>query len=412
MVAYHQTTLDNGLTVAAEINPDAHTAAVGYYVKTGARDEAAKVMGVSHFLEHMMFKGTDRRTADDVNREFDEIGAKYNAYTTHECTAYYSHTLPEFLPRSIDLIGDMLRPSLRTDDFDMEKQVILEEIGMYDDRPSWRLQDQLLEQYFGNHPLGYRVLGTNETVSALTADQMRHYFEQRYSPGNIVVAGAGNLDFAQFTDWITQATQHWTPVQLDATRDAQPAPLTGSSTLEDERVHRHYLASLSPAPSSQSDQRYVAKVLSDLLGDTESSRIYWALIDPGLADEADFSFMPMDGCGAFLAYASCAPDRAEQVQETLFGVLDTAANDLEEDELERVKNKLATTVTLQGEAPAGRMHAVGGQMMYLGQYESLQEQLERILSVTRDDLRALIEQYPLHQRAVTALTPNGPATPA
>ena len=164
-VNFQKHTLPNGLTVLAEVAPEAHTAAVGFFVKAGARDETGELMGVSHFLEHMMFKGTARRTADDVNREFDEIGADYNAFTSHEQTVYYAHVLPEFLPRAVDLLGDMLRPALRTDDFDMEKNVILEEIGMYDDRPEWVLQDRLLEEYFRGHPLGYRVLRTRASTS-------------------------------------------------------------------------------------------------------------------------------------------------------------------------------------------------------------------------------------------------------
>ena len=139
-IQFQQTTLPNGLTILAESSDDARTSAVGFFVKAGTRDEQLPVMGVSHFLEHMMFKGTARRTADDVNREFDEIGADYNAYTSHEKTVYYAHVLPEFLANAVDLLGDMLRPALREDDFSMEKNVILEEISMYEDRPQWRLQ--------------------------------------------------------------------------------------------------------------------------------------------------------------------------------------------------------------------------------------------------------------------------------
>ena len=171
---FHHHELPNGLTVIAEANDDMHTAAVGFFVKTGTRDEDKPVMGVSHFLEHMMFKGTARRSADDVNREFDELGANYNAFTSHENTVYYAQVLPEFLPRAVDLLGDMLRPALRGEDFDMEKNVILEEIGMYDDRPQWRLQDTLLEEFYGEHPLSYRVLGTKRIGQGeLTADQMK-----------------------------------------------------------------------------------------------------------------------------------------------------------------------------------------------------------------------------------------------
>jgi len=402
---FEQTTLDNGLTLAAEINPDAHTAAVGFFVKTGTRDEAEPVMGVSHFLEHMMFKGTDRRTAEDVNREFDEIGANYNAYTSHECTVYYSHTLPEFLPRSVDLLGDMLRPALRDEDFDTEKNVILEEISMYDDRPHWRLQDRLLEEYFRGHPLGYRVLGTNESIAALMAKQMRDYFSTRYSPGNIVVAASGNLDFQQLTDMVHEAAGHWKPV--DVGRDeSQPPTATGEHTVDDTRVHRHYVASLSPGPSAQDDRRYAAKVLSDLVGDDDGSRLYWALIDPGLADEADFSYQPMDHCGAFMGYASCEPGKAEQVEQALYATIDGAARGLEEDELERVKNKLATNVTLQGERPSGRMQGVGQQMLYLGEYMPLSAELEAIQSVTRDDVVALLREFPTTERTVVRLTPG------
>ncbi len=215
---FHQHQLDNGLTILAETDTDAHTAAIGFYVSTGARDETADLMGVSHFLEHMMFKGTDRRTAEDVNREFDEIGADYNAYTSHEHTVYYAHVIPEMLPRAVDLLSDMLRPSLREDDFDCEKNVILEEIGMYDDRPEWRLQDALNEAYFANHPLGHRVLGTKASIQALTASQMRGYFEQRYEPGTMTVALAGNLDLDQILDQLTTACGHWDAEQ------AAPAP--------------------------------------------------------------------------------------------------------------------------------------------------------------------------------------------
>ncbi len=263
-------------------------------------------MGVSHFLEHMMFKGTARRSAEDVNREFDELGANYNAFTSHEQTVYYAHILPEFFPRAVDLLGDMLRPALREPDFDMEKNVILEEIGMYDDRPEWRLQDKLLEDYFGDHPLGFRVLGTTDTIKQLTAAQMRDYFAGRYSPDNIVVAAAGNLDFSALLSDCERLCGHWPATGVK--RDLGQAVATDQQlTVDDARLSRHYLGLLCPAPSAQDPRRYAAKVLADLLGDGDGSRLHWAIVDPGLADEADFSFMPQDGSGAYLAYTSCDP---------------------------------------------------------------------------------------------------------
>ncbi len=398
-------TLPNGLTVVAEPNPEAHTAALGFFVKTGARDEDAPVMGVSHFLEHMMFKGTSRRSADDVNREFDEIGANYNAFTSHEQTVYYAHILPEFLPRAVDLLGDILRPALRESDFDMEKNVILEEIGMYDDRPTWRLQDTLIERYFADHPLGFRVLGTKQTVSDLTATQMRDYFSQRYASDNVVVSAVGKFDFDTLIADIEKIAGHWEP--SGATRRYEsPSIAAREHTMHDPNVTRHYIGLLCPGPSAQDENRYAAKVLSDVLGDSEGSRIYWALVEPGLADEADFSFMPQDRLGCYLGYASCDPDRAEQVEALLIKTIDTAVNNLTDDEVERAKNKLATSATLQGESPRGRMTSIGSTWSYLGEHLPLEEELARVMAVTSDDIRRLFADGEFSPKTVLRLGPG------
>ncbi|HEY2761857.1 MAG TPA: pitrilysin family protein, partial [Pirellulales bacterium] len=150
---FQRATLDNGLEIVAECNSAAHSTALGFFVKTGARDETDEVSGVSHFLEHMMFKGTPSRSAEDVNREFDDMGADYNAYTSVEITAYHAVVLPEFQNATVELLADILRPSLREEDFVTEKQVILEEIKMYCDQPPFAVDDKCRAAFFGNHPL-------------------------------------------------------------------------------------------------------------------------------------------------------------------------------------------------------------------------------------------------------------------
>src|SRR5579871_5654898 len=155
---FHTHTLPNGLQLIGETSPSARSAALGFFVRTGSRDEAADVSGVSHFLEHMVFKGTPRRTSLDVNLDFDRIGASYNAFTSEENTVFYAAILPEYLPRAVDILSDILRPSLRGEDFDLEKKVIIEEIGMYDDQPMWSAYDHAKRVYFGDHPLGNSVL--------------------------------------------------------------------------------------------------------------------------------------------------------------------------------------------------------------------------------------------------------------
>src|SRR5580700_11550063 len=171
-MSFHQHILSNGLQIIGEINPAALCTAVAFWVQTGARDETPEVSGVSHFLEHMVFKGTERRTAFDVNRDFDRIGAHYNAFTSEENTVFYAAILPEYLPQAVDILADILRPSLRTDDFDMEKKVIIEEIGMYEDRPTWCAYDQAKKAFFADHPLASSVLGAVASITALTRDQM------------------------------------------------------------------------------------------------------------------------------------------------------------------------------------------------------------------------------------------------
>src|SRR3954453_21773346 len=169
---FHYKQLPNALDIVAEENPDAHSFAAGLFVKTGSRDEDQKIVGVSHFLEHMMFKGSDKYTWEDVNRIFDEMGARYNAFTSQEMTAYYANVLPEFTERTMEHLAHLLRPAIRVEDFTTEKKVILEEIAMYLDDPGHRLYEKLMEVHFGNHPLSMSVLGPSDTIAKLERDQM------------------------------------------------------------------------------------------------------------------------------------------------------------------------------------------------------------------------------------------------
>src|SRR6476620_5512804 len=186
-MTFHQHTLPNGLTILGETNPAALSVAVAFWVKTGSRDETPDVSGVSHFLEHMVFKGTERRDALAVNRDFDRVGAKHNAQTSEEDTFYHVTCLPEYLPRAFDVLSDILRPTLREDDFETEKKVIIEEIRMYLDNPMSVAYEAAKAAHFGAHPLGNSILGTVESITALRVDQMREYFASRYSPANIVL---------------------------------------------------------------------------------------------------------------------------------------------------------------------------------------------------------------------------------
>jgi predicted Zn-dependent peptidase len=404
-VTFQRTTLDNGLTIVGEIDPQAHTGACGFFVKTGARDEDSAVMGVSHFLEHMMFKGTERRTADDVNREFDEIGANYNAYTSAELTCFHAATLPEKVPSAIDILSDILRPSLRNDDFDTEKNVILEEIAQYKDDPFWVLYERTMEEYYAAHPLAHRVLGTNDTISALQRDQMQAYFDHRYSADNTTVALAGNVDFDAAVAQITEACGHWQRTGAERS-DAAPA-ITADRVFEERssKVHRGYTLMITPGPSMADPRRYASMMLAQVLGTPGNSRLHWALVEPGIAEEAIAVFDARDGCGDYLVYASGEPSRLDTIWAAAEKEIDGLVDSLTEEDLEKLRNKLATTVTLAGERPGGRMQRLGRTWTYLGNYDSLEDELDRINAVTLDDLRAVWDAFSFRPRTVGRLLP-------
>lgn len=413
MPEFRQHTLSNGLTIIGEHNPDAHTAAVGFFVKTGSRDEPLEIMGVSHFLEHMMFKGTARRSAAQVNIDFDRIGANYNAFTSQETTAYYAHVLPEFLDDAIDLLSDILRPSLRSEDFDMEKNVILEEIGMYADRPFWVIYEEAMAQFFDRHPLAFRVLGTKETVGAMQRDAMMRYFSERYSPDNMVVALGGKFDFDHCVKAIEAACSAWQRTNVHRQYPVVE-PRAAELTVTRANVSMHYVVGVTPGPAIQSDDHYAASVLASVLGDAEGSRLYWRLIDPGLAEEVELSYHGFDKTGTFMFYTSCDPEQAAKVERALADVLDHAADDLSDDELERAVSKIAMDLTLQNERPAGRMMALGGHWLYTNEYLTLDEELRRIRAVNVAAIRRLLERYPLRPRTVVRLSgesavPLGPS---
>jgi len=290
---FKQTSLENGLTLIAEINPGAASMAVGFFVRTGSRDETPEVSGVSHFLEHMTFKGTERRSALDVSREFDEMGAQSNAFTSEENTVYWGAVLPEFQTRLLDLLADMLRPALRQEDFDIEKNVIKEEIALYQDQPTFRVYEKLMGLHFAGHPLGNSILGTEESITAMRLEDMRAYFDRRYSPGNVTVAGTGRIDFEAFVEKIAQACSHWKPFDVHRPTPA-PAPPRVRDVLVDKKLTREHIGIMSPAPSRQDPARFTASLLASIVGDATGSRLFYALVDPAVADEASMTCHLLD----------------------------------------------------------------------------------------------------------------------
>lgn len=404
---FQQTTLANGLTVIGEHNPQAKSVAVGYFVKTGSRDETPEISGVSHFLEHMMFKGSDTISGDEINTEFDEVGAKYNAFTNEELTAYHGAVLPEFQPRLVKLLTTMMRPALRNTDFDVEKKVILEEIEMYKDRPNFMVFDELRPTYFGQHPLGHSVLGTSESIALLSRDAMYEYFSRRYAPNNLVLGVAGNYDWNALLTQVGDMTSSWTPAVTGRTQPTF-APTSTIKTINSSKINRAHIALMTPGFSSVDPQRYAAGVLGVILGDGENSRLYWALVDNGLCDEASIDHTSEDGLGHFGGYISTDPDRAKEALEIFKNILETAQqNGVTLEELERAKRKVAVSIVLRAETPYSRLFSMSMEYLDTFQYQPLHEVVKTVQSITLEEVNAILETRPFDQMTVVGLMPDG-----
>ncbi len=405
-MSFHEQTLVNGLQIVGESSPSARSVALGFFVKTGSRDETSEACGVSHFLEHMVFKGTPKRTAMDVNLAFDRIGANYNAFTSEENTVFYAAILPEYLPVAVDLLADILRPSLREEDFNTEKEVIIEEIGMYEDQPMWSTYDRAKQIYFASHPLGNSILGTVDSIRALTPETMRGYFEKRYVPSNITVAVAGSFDWDNFVSLIQQHCGHWEKGDAPRGGISETAGSGGFELLPKESIVQEHCIMMAAGPPVESPMIYSSNILSVIFGDDSGSRLYWAVVDPGHADSADASFHEYIGTGVYYTMFSCDPAKAQSNLERIQGLLRQLQQEgVTEQELKTAKTKVMARLVRGSERPMGRMQAVGSMWNDLGIYRTVDEELERFNAVTLDSIREVLDKYPIDRTTIVAHGP-------
>jgi len=405
--------LANGLQLIGETSPSARSAALGFFVRTGSRDETTEVSGVSHFLEHMVFKGTPRRSADDVNRAFDRIGADYNAFTSEENTVFHACVLPEYLPQAVDILADILRPSLRTEDFTTEKQVIIEEIGMYEDQPAFCAYDNAKRIHFADHRLGNSILGSVQSITDLSAQQMHAYFNRRYTAPNITVAAAGHFDWPAFVADVEKHCGSWPGEQVgrEGLREA-PASRRFEVMVKDKVMQEHVIL-IAQGPTARSPLRYAADLLGLAVGDDSGSRLYWALVDPGLADSADFSFHEYDGTGSYYTSYSCEPEQAEANLALVLQVLEQVQKEgLTEAELKQARSKMLSRLVRGSERPKGRMMALGMSWTYQEEYRTVDDELKAFEAVTLATIREVLDRYPLPNVSTLALGPLKKVRPA
>jgi len=405
-IDFKQKTFDNGLTVIGEVNPAAKSAAVGFFVRTGARDEAAAINGVSHFLEHMLFKGTRTLSAAAVNQAFDRTGAEFNAFTSEENTVYYAAVLPEYLGRITELWSELMSPALRDEDFSIEKNVIKEEIAMYKDLPSYDVADRCRSLHFEDHPCGKSVLGSEQTITELTAEAMRNYFHRRYLPNNMVVACAGNFQWQPFLSTVREKCGNWP--ELPAGRQVTPAAGSGKKChIEKPKLVRCHLCLMSGGVPAQDPRRFAAFLLAEIIGDEVGSRFFWELVDNALAEVATTHYEPMDGTGILTSYISCGSENLEKVQHVVRGVFDDLdRRGVTAPELEKARNKVLSAIVIKNELPMGRLLDLGMNWTYLGCYRTVAEDVAAVKAVTVDDVNSLIQELKPGRFTQMALLPT------
>lgn len=403
---FHEARLNNGLQIIAELNPSVYSVGLGFFVKTGSRDETDAVSGVSHFLEHMAFKGNDQFSADDVNRIFDEVGAKYNAATAEELTMFYAAVLPEYLDRTTELLAALIRPALRQDDFDMEKNVILEEIGMYDDQPMFVAYEKMMQTHFADHPLGRSVLGTKESITALSSEQMRTYHHDRYLAGNIILAVAGNCEWAQVLDLANKYCSGW-PAGTAGRIVTPHHARRGMHLIQRDTSQQQHVMHQDAAPDARHPLRVAAELLSVIVGDDSGSRLYWELVDPGYVEGAELSYQEYHGVGIFRTFFNGQPDETERNLNRVHKVFEKINREgVTEAELHQAKSKVCSRVVLSSERPMGRLESLGNNWMYREKYQTVADDLQLIRSVSTSQIRDLLLEFPLAQNTTVTVGPK------
>jgi len=385
--------LENGLVIIGELNRSAKSAAVGFFVKTGSRDETEQINGVSHFLEHMLFKGTEKLSALEVNEAFDRTGAQFNAFTSEENTVYYAAVLPEYLADVTELWAQLMRPALRDEDFNIEKSVIKEEIAMYKDLPSFDVMDRCRTLHFDGHPCGNSVLGSEESIENLTAEQMRAYFAKRYAPNNIVLACAGNFEWDRICSLAASSCSNWQQQNVER----KLGHIEGSrrkQRLEKKNLVREHICLMSASVSAQDPRRFAASLLGSIIGDDVGSRFFWELVNKALAEAASMQYGAMDGTGVFCSYIRCSSENVTKVLDIVKGIFDDLVRDgVTEDELTKAKNKILSALVIKNELPMGRLVDLGFNWTYLQEYRPIEDDVNAIKAVTVDDIHSQIEQF-------------------
>ena len=406
-----ETRLPSGLTILTDRMPGVRSATLGFFFRVGSRHEPRELNGISHFIEHTVFKGTARRTAFDIAIEQDRLGGNLDAFTTHEETGFAIKVIDDQLPRAFDLIADMLvNPRFDESDLESEQRVIIEEMKMIEDSPEEYLGEIFSEAFFGNtHPLGISIAGTPETVRSFNHDITRNYHEQVFNAANLVITAAGNVDHSQivelasealFSTQSTQRTQSKEISEISAISAASAlnnpptmaAPIVIKQRADLEQAH---LVIATPFISATDDRRYAADLLANIIGGGTSSRLWQKVREErGLAYNVGASASMYQDCGVFSIFAGSSPEQTREIIDlSIAEMRSVVADGVTEDELDLAKQQSRASILLSLEDSASRAAALAQSEMVYGRQIPVEETLANIDAVTTDDIAAIAEEF-------------------
>ncbi|MFC7308659.1 M16 family metallopeptidase [Streptomyces monticola] len=391
-----RTTLPGGLRVVTETLPSVRSATFGIWANVGSRDETPTLNGATHYLEHLLFKGTKKRTALDISAAIDAVGGEMNAFTAKEFTCYYARVLDTDLPLAIDVVCDMLTGSLiEQEDVDAERGVILEEIAMTEDDPGDCVHDLFAHTMLGDTPLGRPVLGTVDTVNALDANRIRRFYKRHYDPRHLVVAAAGNVDHNKVVRQVRAAFE-----KAGALKDLEAVPVAprdgrrvlrtaGRLELINRKTEQAHVVLGMPGLARTDDRRWALGVLNTALGGGMSSRLFQEVREKrGLAYSVFSYTSGYADCGLFGVYAGCRPSQVHDVLKICRDELDQVAeHGLSDDEIGRAIGQLAGSTVLGLEDTGALMNRIGKSELCWGDHMSVDDMLARISAVTPDEVR-------------------------
>ena len=393
----HSTRLPNGITVLTEHMPGLRSVTAGIWVRRGSRHEAPELNGICHFIEHAVFKGTRRRTARDIAVESDRLGGNLDAFTTHEMTGFAVKVADKSLPEAFDLLADLLaHPRFDQNDLEREQKVILEEMKMVEDTPDELLGELFNAAYFPGHPLGRPIEGTEETISSFDHKTISSFHAREFSPSNLVVAAAGNVDHERLVDLVQHsfANSEADGSGSDAVEHS-PTPAAPILIEQKQELEQAHLVIAAPWPDAKSNDRYAASLLASVVGGGTSSRLWQTIREErGLAYSVGAGGSTFSDVGVFTIYAGTSPEHLDEVLDlSLQEMRQVVAESVSAEELKLAKDQAISSILLGLESSSARVSALARQEIIHGRRISTAETIEKIEAANADDLQRVAREF-------------------